>query len=251
MTTRNTKRRSGRRSQEEVNMRRSLNLELTKSMRWGDIFELVKSSFMSIDRRDDFSAILNISEYKLQGIMTWNDLTAVDSTFDTAFNASNLWQGLLFIASQHGNVDAIEMILEAKGGECDVNQTDIGGASPMWHAARYGQITVAKFLLENGGDVNQAMNDGATPVFVASQNGHTASPQAPPRERWEREPGRQRRLLTRVHCLVKGHTAALKLLLENGGDANQANNNGAHPCSLPRTRGTRRPSSSSSRTVGT
>ena len=65
-----------------------MNLELTKSMRWGDIFELVKSSFMSIDRRDDFSAILNISEYKLQGIMTWNDLTAVDSTFDTAFNSS-------------------------------------------------------------------------------------------------------------------------------------------------------------------
>ena len=66
-------------------------------------------------------------------------------------------------------------------------------------------MDVLKLLLENGGDVNQAGNDGCTPVFVASED---------------------------------GQTAALKLLLENGGDVNQADNeSGCTPVHRASSRG--------------
>jgi ankyrin repeat protein len=41
-------------------------------------------------------------------------------------------------------------------------------------AAQEGQETVVRALLEAGADVNQAMDNGGTPLNVAAQNGHAA-----------------------------------------------------------------------------
>ena len=50
------------------------------------------------------------------------------------------------------------------------NQATNEGASPVVIASQKGHMAAIKLLLENGGDANQAMNDGATSVFIASQN---------------------------------------------------------------------------------
>ena len=34
-------------------------------------------------------------------------------------------------------------------------------------------IEIVKLLIEAGGDVNQATDDGSTPLYIASQQGHT------------------------------------------------------------------------------
>jgi ankyrin repeat protein len=70
------------------------------------------------------------------------------------------------------------------------------GRTPVIIASEWGQTAALKLLLENGGDVNQAMNDGSTPLFVAS---------------------------------VWGQTAALKLLLRHGANVHKLNNQGVPP----------------------
>jgi ankyrin repeat protein len=49
------------------------------------------------------------------------------------------------------------------------------GATPLFIASQNGHIhsDVVNILLRNGAGVNVAMNDGTTPLFIASQNGHS------------------------------------------------------------------------------
>ena len=48
--------------------------------------------------------------------------------------------------------------------------------TPLWTACRNGHIEVVATLLAANADVNQADNDGVTPLFIASANGHTETP---------------------------------------------------------------------------
>jgi len=44
--------------------------------------------------------------------------------------------------------------------------------TPLLLSSQDGHLPVVKYLVENGADVNQAHNDGATPLFISSQKGH-------------------------------------------------------------------------------
>jgi len=70
------------------------------------------------------------------------------------------------------------------------------GRSPVFIASQYGHTAALKLLLENGGDANQARNNGRTPVYAASQ---------------------------------QGRTAALKVLLKAGADVHKPDNEGTPP----------------------
>jgi ankyrin repeat protein len=45
-------------------------------------------------------------------------------------------------------------------------------ASALFFAAHNDLVVAARLLIEAGADKNQANTDGATPLFIASQNGH-------------------------------------------------------------------------------
>ena len=48
----------------------------------------------------------------------------------------------------------------------DVSQVGSNGAMPLCKAAQEGQEAVVRALMEAGVDVNQAKNDGATPLHA-------------------------------------------------------------------------------------
>ena len=42
----------------------------------------------------------------------------------------------------------------------------------LYDACRQGNLEIARQLLKHGASINQAKDDGATPLYIACQNGH-------------------------------------------------------------------------------
>ena len=80
--------------------------------------------------------------------------------------SENLWS-----ASKNGNVEDIAHHLK-QGAQ--INGLDpIGGSTPLIIACLYGQIDAAKFLLDEGAEIEARDKDGSTALLVASFFGHT------------------------------------------------------------------------------
>ena len=69
----------------------------------------------------------------------------------------------------HGHLEVTRLLLEANA---DKDKAMNDGATPLFVAAQDAQLEVARLLLEASADKDKAMNNGATPLFVAAQNGH-------------------------------------------------------------------------------
>jgi len=50
----------------------------------------------------------------------------------------------------------------------DINTPKNDGATPVYIASQTGNVDSLEFLHKNGADINTPKNDGATPVLVAS-----------------------------------------------------------------------------------
>ena len=57
------------------------------------------------------------------------------------------------------------------GANKDQGLTD-DGATPLFIAAQEGHVEVVRFLVESGANKDQGMADGATPLFKAAEEGH-------------------------------------------------------------------------------
>ena len=54
----------------------------------------------------------------------------------------------------------------------DVNKATDVGATPLYIAAQNGHEAVVRALIELGADINKAKDDGWTPLFIAAEKGH-------------------------------------------------------------------------------
>ena len=70
-----------------------------------------------------------------------------------------------------GHAEVVSLLLGKEG--VDVNQATNDGATPLFIASQKGHAEVVSLLLgKEGVDVNQATNNGTTPLYIASQEGH-------------------------------------------------------------------------------
>jgi ankyrin repeat protein len=56
----------------------------------------------------------------------------------------------------------------------DVNQAMDGGATPLFMVAHMGHAVLVRALIEAGADIDKATDNGWTPLSIAAQKGHTA-----------------------------------------------------------------------------
>jgi len=79
----------------------------------------------------------------------------------------------LWVASCNGHVRVVEkMILEVVG--INVNVADSGGATPMCVASSNGHFETVKVLIAAGGDVYKSLKDGQSPLFMAAEMGYNS-----------------------------------------------------------------------------
>jgi ankyrin repeat protein len=84
--------------------------------------------------------------------------------------ASNIGFAPLHLAAQRGRIKVAALLLE-KGVDVDKADND-GGVTPLYLTAAQGHTGMATLLLEKGADPEKASHSGATPLAIASQEGH-------------------------------------------------------------------------------
>ena len=78
---------------------------------------------------------------------------------------------MLFSASKCTNGGILKLLIEAGG---DVNQADNDGFTPLFIASQEGHTDIVAILSSAPGiQINQAGKDGSTPLYIASLKGHT------------------------------------------------------------------------------
>lgn len=65
----------------------------------------------------------------------------------------------MIIASSTGNLEALKRLI-SKG--MDIDRHDFVGNTPLIYAARYARVTLVRFLLRHGADVNASTHWGTT-----------------------------------------------------------------------------------------
>jgi ankyrin repeat protein len=76
---------------------------------------------------------------------------------------------ILLKAAKSGNRALVELFLNAGA---DVNQANNEGNTPLHYAASYGHKTIAELLLKAGANVNQTDKEGKAPLHYAAEYGH-------------------------------------------------------------------------------
>lgn len=75
----------------------------------------------------------------------------------------------LIRAAKRGDLVALQ---EAIRSNANLNVTDSGGWTPLFHAAHQGCIEALKLLIQAGADVNHGKKTGFTALFSAVMGGH-------------------------------------------------------------------------------
>ena len=73
-----------------------------------------------------------------------------------------------------GKLEVVKALIKAKA---KVNQAAENGCTPLLIASEQGKLEVVKALIKAKAKVNQATEDGATPLYIASQNAHAGGRQ--------------------------------------------------------------------------
>jgi len=122
----------------------------------------------------------------------------------------------LIAAASKGPIDEVKLLMKEG---IDVNQAHKYGVTPLFIASQNGHTEVVSLLLaKEGVDVNQAQKDGATPLYIASQNGHTEVASLLLAKEGVNVNQAQKHGVTPLHVASRnGHTEVVSLLLAKEG----------------------------------
>jgi ankyrin repeat protein len=133
----------------------------------------------------------------------------------------------LAVAAFHGDIPVAEFLVEHGA---DTNLSTVQGAPPLYWAARNGHVRIVHLLCRHGADPNQQAQDGLTPLACAALEGHADCVllllQLQARPNLHSKETQETPLYWAAH---EGKFQCLRILLEHGAEAEQANRVGETP----------------------
>lgn len=98
--------------------------------------------------------------------------------------------------------------------ECEVILVLQDGATSLFLAAQEGHVTVIRQLLSSGAKVNQAREDGTAPLWMAAQMGHSEVVKVLLLRGADRDADRQDGSTALFKAALKGHNGVIEELLK-------------------------------------
>ena len=138
-------------------------------------------------------------------------------------------------AASDNNIQAMEQLLQRpQDPELEVE----GFSSALHNACDHGHIKVARLLLEANADKDRAfVNDGATPLLMASKNGHLEVVRLLLEANAGKDKPDDGGATPLLMALQQGHLDVARLLLEANADKDKATQGGATPLAIASLRG--------------
>lgn len=134
----------------------------------------------------------------------------------------------LLAAVKQADIVTVKSLLDA-GADIEVRDVRPNqGETPLHHAARTGNVEIAKLLVSRGAKLNGAAHGGFVPLHVAA--GLNRRAMADYLLQAGADPNAQDEIGTPLHAAtIQGHAQIVKLLLEKGADPNARNRIGEAP----------------------
>ena len=133
-------------------------------------------------------------------------------------------------ACQTGELATVRPLVDSFG--LDVRCQD---GAPLQHASRGGHLSLAVFLRERGGDVNQANAHGESPLFLAAAAGHVKVAHFLMEQGALVDKTNQYGQTALIMATYGGHVAIVKELLDRGADRHVINQNGRKAIDVAKT----------------
>ena len=147
--------------------------------------------------------------------------------FDEAdLDLDEVWLPPLHAACDCGSVDAARLLLEASA---DKDKALDNGTTPLFMASKSCHLPVVQLLLEASADKNKPEIEAVTPVFVASQMGHSEVVQLLLQSNADKDRAACDGATPLFVASEEGHLPVVQLLLEAGANKDRANMNGETP----------------------
>lgn len=134
-------------------------------------YETMSDIDFKCDGDGNFTALWLASQEGHNDIVEW----CISEKADINLSLGNSGRTPLIsaIAKRH-----LEVVKTLYSNSAEIDKPDKDGASPLYYSLGYAgthEIAITKFLLENGANPNQAMDNGDTPMHVAAYNANTVA----------------------------------------------------------------------------
>ena len=127
---------------------------------------------------------------------------------------------------REGDWEAVKRLLDQGA---DINKAMDDGTTPLYIASYKGHVEVVRFLAERGADINKADNGGWSPLLIASQNGHAEVVSILVDGGADINQVEGEGATPLLIASVYDHVEVVRILTEKGADINKADNDGATP----------------------
>ncbi|ETN24874.1 AGC/PKC protein kinase [Phytophthora nicotianae INRA-310] len=188
-------------------------------------------------QQDDFEAVRDYLQVVLHDESESNAQSSIQSIVEPKTNNS-----LLHYACDNGNVDACKYLLMCEGfATAFLNEPNAFGHTPLFYAASSGNLSLVKWLVSNGADIDTDYSDRGdieprdedlgifTPLQIASFRGHEDVANFLVECNAELS-GTRRNSKTPLHfASAQNHPAIVKLLIEAGADVHACDGDGRTP----------------------
>ncbi|KAG2777396.1 hypothetical protein PC129_g15373 [Phytophthora cactorum] len=188
-------------------------------------------------QEDDFEAVRDYLQVALHDESESNTKKAIESIVEPKTNNS-----LLHYACDNGNLDACKYLFMCEGiATAFLNETNAFGHTPLFYAASSGNLSLVKWLISNGADIDMDYSDRSgieprdgdlgifTPLQIACFRGHEGVATFLVECNAELS-GTRRNGKTALHfASTQNHPAIVKLLIEAGADIHACDGEGKTP----------------------